>query len=86
MLFVPLLVVQAHQPDDGAGIAVLGLTFLLGVLIPYFALIMARKEAEAKHWRSPLQRFSSKMVRWSSPPRDPPWPPRSYDDARRRGP
>jgi hypothetical protein len=39
VLLFPLLVLQAHQPDDGAGVAALGLTFLLGVLIPQLALV-----------------------------------------------
>jgi len=47
VLFVPLLMLQAHQPDDGAGVAVLGLTFVLGVLIPQLALIAGWLEVEA---------------------------------------
>jgi hypothetical protein len=47
VLFVPLLVLQVHQPDDGAGVAVMGLTFLLGVLIPQLALVTGRLGFEA---------------------------------------
>jgi hypothetical protein len=47
VLFVSLLVLQVHQPDDGAGVAVMGLTFLLGVLIPQLALVTGRLGFEA---------------------------------------
>jgi len=46
VLFVPLLVLQAHQPDDGAGIAVLALMLLLGLLVPQLALITGRLGAD----------------------------------------
>jgi hypothetical protein len=48
VLFVPLLMLQAYQPDDGAGVAVLGLTFLLGALISQLALITGRVGTRAK--------------------------------------
>jgi len=48
LLFVPLLVLQAHQPDDGAGAAVLVLMLLLGLLIPQLALITGQLGAEVK--------------------------------------
>jgi hypothetical protein len=48
VLFVPLLMLQAHQPDDGAGVAVLALMLLLGLLVPQLALITGRLKVEAK--------------------------------------
>jgi hypothetical protein len=47
VLFDPLLVLQAHQPDDGAGVAVLALMLLLGLLVPQLALITGRLGTEA---------------------------------------
>jgi hypothetical protein len=46
VLFVPLLVLQAYQPDDGAGTAVLVLMLLLGLLVPQLALITGELGAE----------------------------------------
>jgi hypothetical protein len=46
LLLVPLLVLQAHQPDDGAGTAMLVLMLLLGLLVPQLALITGQLEAE----------------------------------------
>jgi hypothetical protein len=48
LLFVPLLVLQAHQPDDGAGGAVLVLMLLLGLLIPQLALNTGQQGAAVK--------------------------------------
>jgi hypothetical protein len=48
LLFVPLLVLQAHQPDDGAGAAVLVLMLLLGLLVPQLAFITGQLGAEVK--------------------------------------
>lgn len=48
LLLVPLLVLQVHQPDDGAGTAMLVLMLLLGLLVPQLALITGQLEAEVK--------------------------------------
>ena len=48
LLFIPLLVLQAQQPDDGAEVAVLALMLLLGLLVPQLTLITGRLGVEAK--------------------------------------
>jgi len=48
VLLVPLLVLQAHQPDDGAAVGVALLTILLGDLLPQLLLITGRLTREVK--------------------------------------
>ena len=44
----PLLVLQVHQPDDGAAVGVALLLILLGALLPQLLLIIGRLTPEVK--------------------------------------
>ena len=48
VLLVPLLVLQVHQPDDGAAVGVDLLLILLGALLPQLLLIIGRLTPEVK--------------------------------------
>ena len=48
VLLVPLLVLQVHQPDDGAAVGVALLLILLGGLLPQLLLIIGRLTPEVK--------------------------------------
>ena len=48
MLLVPHLMLQAHQPDDGAAVWVALLLILLGGLLPQLLLITGRLTPETK--------------------------------------
>jgi len=48
VLLVPLLVLQMHQPDDGAAVGVALLLILLGSLLPQLLLIVGRITLEVK--------------------------------------
>jgi hypothetical protein len=48
VLLVPLLVLQAHQPDDGAAVGVALLLTLLGGLLPQLLLITGRLAPEVR--------------------------------------
>jgi len=48
VLLVPLLVLQVHQPDDGAAVGVALLLILLGALLPQLLLIIGRLTPEVK--------------------------------------
>jgi hypothetical protein len=48
VLLVSLLVLQVHQPDDGAAVGVALLLILLGALLPQLLLIIGRLTPEVK--------------------------------------